>query len=971
MMMHSTIERKCRGLKTAIWCLLCLGFGATDLRAQASLEATSGIQLEAGGGIQLDVQGNWLNQGNLLPGLSVVRFDGNGQQQLRNDGGSFHNITVNKPTGDVVAAGNFSVDGTFALSSGDVDLNGQVVTLSSSALLAETPGNTCKGSSGYLTTTRDLGMPTGVNVAGLGLTLSSNINLGVTEIRRGHAEQLSNSAVSILRYYDIEPANQAGLLADIVFHYDESELNGQDEADLQLFRSDDQGVSWIPVNSILDVAANTVSASGITQLSRFTLISSCQAVPSAIIYVNQNATGANNGSSWDNALTSLQAALDLPTQCGTAAEIWVAAGVYNPTRNSSGVPQGRNNTFYIKQDGIRLYGGFNGTESELSERNIAQNPTILDGYFQEGNGEAIHVYHVVIIDGASGYGPITDATVLDGFTIRNGLADGSGADSTGAGIYINGAGGSTASPTIANCRVESNTAVEGGGIYINAGAGTIESVISNCNFFQNTGTGKGGAISINGASSISCDPLLDGCTFSQNTAGEGGAMYITGNTGPTINYCTFNDNTANLGGAVRNNGKLGNLTPIFITCDFLNNHATSAGGAVNNFSANGVCNTTFTDCIFRENSAADPGGAIMIDGDLGDAKSTFTNCLFERNGEDHIAYNDGNAGQQPEFLNCTFYGVDNTAIHFTHFDSGRTPIVATNCIFWNNVSLAGGTNTGDNDGDVFTNLTIQSSIVGDDIAGVYDGVDGNLQQDPTFADAANSNFYLEDCSPALDAGDNLAVSGVSTDLVGVDRILNGTVDMGALENQRLETLPALGGPIPPGTFITGLDTIRTEGPTEIGAGSSTVFEARKLVSLQPGFHAGAGTIFIARINPDSCEVVPAAREENPVAEQEIVSQPAGQEEGTLVIGDELSLVAYPNPFQRSTTLRFWLPAAGRVRLEVFNLQGLRIRTIHAGVHLESGYHEFRLPSGELPAGIYLTRLQTAGQVLTVRLVCSR
>ena len=854
-MMHSTIERKCRGLKTAIWCLLCLGFGATDLRAQASLEATSGIQLEAGGGIQLDVQGNWLNQGNLLPGLSVVRFDGNGQQQLRNDGGSFHNITVNKPTGDVVAAGNFSVDGTFALSSGDVDLNGQVVTLSSSALLAETPGNTCKGSSGYLTTTRDLGMPTGVNVAGLGLTLSSNINLGVTEIRRGHAEQLSNSAVSILRYYDIEPANQAGLLADIVFHYDESELNGQDEADLQLFRSDDQGVSWIPVNSILDVAANTVSASGITQLSRFTLISSCQAVPSAIIYVNQNATGANNGSSWDNALTSLQAALDLPTQCGTAAEIWVAAGVYNPTRNSSGVPQGRNNTFYIKQDGIRLYGGFNGTESELSERNIAQNPTILDGYFQEGNGEAIHVYHVVIIDGASGYGPITDATVLDGFTIRNGLADGSGADSAGGGIYINGTGGSTASPTIANCRVESNAALKGGGIYINAGAGTVEAGISNC--------------------------------------------------------------------------------------------------------------------IFLENSAADPGGAIMIDGDLGDAKSTFTNCLFERNGEDHIAYNDGNAGQQPEFLNCTFYGVDNTAIHFTHFDSGRTPIVATNCIFWNNVSLAGGTNTGDNDGDVFTNLTIQSSIVGDDIAGVYDGVDGNLQQDPTFADAANSNFYLEDCSPALDAGDNLAVSGVSTDLVGVDRILNGTVDMGALENQRLETLPALGGPIPPGTFITGLDTIRTEGPTEIGAGSSTVFEARKLVTLQAGFHAGAGSIFIARINPDSCEVVPAAREETPVLEQEIVNQSMDPMVETSVVASGLSLMAYPNPFQHSTTLRFQLPAAGPVDLVVYSLQGQQVRTLLTGVNLEEGQHEIRMASGELPAGIYLARLQTAGEVLTIRLACSR
>ncbi|MCB0564962.1 MAG: hypothetical protein KDD01_11350, partial [Phaeodactylibacter sp.] len=226
MMKYATIKRKPRRLKAAIWCLLCLGFGYPDLAAQASLEATSGIQLEASGGIQVEVEGNWLNQGSLLPGLSTLRFDGATGQAIRNQGGSFYNVTVDKAAGEVTAMGHFNIDGAFTLSSGDVNLNGNVIILGSNALLAETPGHTVKGSSGYLLTTRNLNMPNADNVAGMGLTLTANINLGHTEVVRGHAEQSGNGAVSILRYFDVLPVNQAGLSADILFHYDESELNG-------------------------------------------------------------------------------------------------------------------------------------------------------------------------------------------------------------------------------------------------------------------------------------------------------------------------------------------------------------------------------------------------------------------------------------------------------------------------------------------------------------------------------------------------------------------------------------------------------------------------------------------------------------------------------------------------------------------------------------------------------------------------
>ncbi|MBK6995402.1 MAG: hypothetical protein IPH31_10915 [Lewinellaceae bacterium] len=52
---------------------------------------------------------------------------------------------------------------------------------------------------------------------------------------------------------------------------------------------------------------------------------------------------------------------------------------------------------------------------------------------------------------------------------------------------------------------------------------------------------------------------------------------------------------------------------------------------------------------------------------------------------------------------------------------------------------------------------------------------------PLFRDTANHDYSLLPCSPLINAGSNLAASGILTDLAGNPRILEGTVDIGAYE----------------------------------------------------------------------------------------------------------------------------------------------------------------------------------------------
>ncbi len=110
------------------------------------------------------------------------------------------------------------------------------------------------------------------------------------------------------------------------------------------------------------------------------------AVHAAVVYVDIDATGSNNGASWADAYVSLTNALAKST-----GEFWVAEGTYY-TPTSSGTD--------IKTN--QLYGGFNGTEASLSQRNWTAYPTILDG---GGSNRVLQK-------------TVAGTAILDGFTVQ-------------------------------------------------------------------------------------------------------------------------------------------------------------------------------------------------------------------------------------------------------------------------------------------------------------------------------------------------------------------------------------------------------------------------------------------------------------------------------------------------------------------------------------------------------------------------
>ncbi len=263
------------------------------------------------------------------------------------------------------------------------------------------------------------------------------------------------------------------------------------------------------------------------------------------IYVNDDASGSNDGTSWQNAFTDLQDALNVST---SGKEIRVASGTYIPSVPvQSGVP--RSAAFQMK-DGVAIYGGFPSSGSPTWEdRNPQMNETVLSGDIGTTGIYSDNCYHVVL---GQGDGP---ETIIDGFTINGGYADGAGVPGYGGGMYIE-----SGSPVVSNCAFKGNSAGFGGGIFINS---NLSPTIRNTVFYSNFASVHGGGI----YEWDDVEAIITNCTFYGNHANQKGGGIAAAATGAIAN-CIFWDNTATL-----NNQIDPSTLPVVNHCDVQGGYA--------------------------------------------------------------------------------------------------------------------------------------------------------------------------------------------------------------------------------------------------------------------------------------------------------------------------------------------------------------------------------------------------------------
>lgn len=263
-------------------------------------------------------------------------------------------------------------------------------------------------------------------------------------------------------------------------------------------------------------------------------------------YVTSEATTPAAGTSWETA-TTLSDAL---TKAQAKDQIWLKAGTY---------PGG-----ITLQSGIRLYGGFAGTESSIDERAIDSDKayrmthqTILSGdvykddevdgvnlIFPANHSRDDNATHVLTIDLAptqqSGNNN-TERTVVDGITFKGGHAD--QANECGGGIYVTGSNNGGGVYIIRRCFFIENYATQGGALYVASNVSNTnnnECLIDRCGFFNNAAGQRGNAINAGGAIYLAGAGTVVNCAVFNN---ENGGIYLDNSAAKVINS-TVTRNTA-------------------------------------------------------------------------------------------------------------------------------------------------------------------------------------------------------------------------------------------------------------------------------------------------------------------------------------------------------------------------------------------------------------------------------------------
>lgn len=425
----------------------------------------------------------------------------------------------------------------------------------------------------------------------------------------------------------------------------------------------------------------------------------CALARAAVLYVAPVGDDAQPGSSWLSARRTVTAGL---AAARVGDEVWVAAGTYAE--------------HLVLKDGVALYGGFAGTEPRREDRNWMEHRSVLDG---TTNGVVVTLRRC---------GP---QTVLDGFTIQNGL---------GKGVYCLESAG-----TIRNNLIRGNLGSDllpyGGGVLV-SGASLQGPVILESNRILDNANFDGGGIAC-----IDASPRIEKNLIMWNLAYQnGGGISCWRNSSPFIANNWIAANTASwilhmpvpIGGG-----------GIFATADDLDGRphptAVSAPVIVNN--------------VVIANGAWHGGGVALVDSN-GGVPSMINNTVVANNGSG------------------IFWGSSSLPLVSTR------PILRNNIVAYNawGLEMAAGTPPNPN---IEFNCVYGNQIqdTSSDYQGLPDqsGINGNFTRAPGLVDFEFGKVHLQPGSLCIDAGkasDNVP----PLDIDGQPRVQGRAIDIGADES---------------------------------------------------------------------------------------------------------------------------------------------------------------------------------------------